>query len=60
LHLGNSDHQFPLDSPDIQFTKIAAAMSIRAIKVETMGELEDALGEMFDSTGPFLIDARIH
>jgi len=30
------------------------------LKAETMGELEEALGTMFDSPGPFLIDARIH
>ncbi len=60
LHLGNCDHQFPLDCPEIEFTQIAAAMKIPAIKAETMGELEEALGTMFDSSGPFLIDARIH
>jgi thiamine pyrophosphate-dependent acetolactate synthase large subunit-like protein len=34
-------------------------MTIQALKAETMGQLEHALGMMFDSTGPFLIDARI-
>lgn len=59
LHLGNADHQFPLDCPEIEFTQLAKAMTIQALKAETMGQLEHALGMMFDSTGPFLIDARI-
>ncbi|MBP9093719.1 thiamine pyrophosphate-binding protein [bacterium] len=59
LHLGNADHQFPLDCPEIEFSQLAKAMTIQALKAETMGQLEHALGMMFDSTGPFLIDARI-
>ncbi len=59
LHLGNADHQFPLDCPEIEFTQLAKAMTIQALKAETMGQLEHALGMMFDSTGPFLIDVRI-
>ncbi|CAN5500282.1 thiamine pyrophosphate-binding protein [soil metagenome] len=59
LHLGNSDHQFPLDCPEIEFTQMAKAMSIPALKAETMGELEAGLASMFETSGPFLIDARI-
>lgn len=59
LHLGNADHQFPLDCPEIEFTQLAKAMTVQALKAETMGQLEQALGMMFDSPGPFLIDARI-
>ncbi len=59
LHLGVSENKFPLDKPEIYFPELSQAMRVPALKVTTMGQLESALENMFESAGPFLIDARI-
>jgi benzoylformate decarboxylase len=60
VHLGVSEHHLPLDKPEIYFPELSQAMRVPAVKVSTMGQLEAALETMFDTAGPYLIDARVN
>ena len=48
-----------LDRPDIDWTSLARAMGVRAVRAETVAELEAALEASFARPGPCLIEARL-
>ncbi|MCX5697781.1 MAG: thiamine pyrophosphate-binding protein [Candidatus Omnitrophica bacterium] len=54
------EHAFPepfvLNSPDIDFTRIAESMGVPAIRVEKSSQINAAIDNMLKTEGPFLID----
>ena len=48
-----------LDRPDIDWTSLARGMGVRAVRAETVAELEAALEASFARSGPCLIEARL-
>lgn len=59
---GVKPHQFP-DSfelnPELQFTKIAESMGVKAVRVEKPKQIEGAIAQALAHQGPFLIDVAI-
>ena len=55
-----AEHEFPLcfdlSRPAIQFDQLARSLGVAALRVESPGEIEDAIRRMLAHPGPFLID----
>ncbi len=54
-----SEARIFLDNPPLAFTELSRAMRVPGTTVELMADLEDALKQMFDTPGPFLLDVHI-
>jgi benzoylformate decarboxylase len=54
------EHDYPssfnLRNPDIDFTELARALGVQAIRVEKPGQIESAIQKALNHNGPFLID----
>ncbi|MDH4128829.1 MAG: thiamine pyrophosphate-binding protein [Spirochaetota bacterium] len=47
---------FNICEPDIQFTELARALGVPAIRIEHANDIENAIKEALNTKGPFLID----
>lgn len=54
-----SEARIFLDNPPLAFTELSQAMRVPGTAVSLMADLEDALKLMFETPGPFLLDAHI-
>lgn len=54
-----SEARIFLDNPPLAFTELSRAMRVPGTSVSLMQDLEGALGMMFGSPGPFLLDVNI-
>lgn len=54
-----SEARIFLDNPPLAFTELSRAMRVPGTTVELMADLEEALKQMFDTPGPFLLDVHI-
>lgn len=52
-------NSFDLQNPDLRFDKLAEAMGVQALRVETPEEIKDAIAQALAHNGPFLIDLVI-
>ena len=50
---------FLLEKPEMRFDKMSEALGVPAIRVTKVEELEDAVNQLIQSVGPFLIDLVI-
>lgn len=50
---------FDLDRPEIDWVKMSESMGVEALRVQTAEEFNRALAAGFETSGPFLIEARI-
>ena len=48
-----------LSNPDLEWTDIARGMGMRALKVETVSELDEAFAEAMEQHGPCLIEVML-
>jgi benzoylformate decarboxylase len=57
---GMDEHEFPaaftLKDPVLNFAAMAEAMGVKALRVEKPSQVADAVKQMFEHDGPFLID----
>jgi benzoylformate decarboxylase len=57
---GIGSHEYPvsfdLSKPAIQFAEMSRAMGVPAVRVETLDQIESAIRQAMQTTGPFLID----
>jgi thiamine pyrophosphate-dependent acetolactate synthase large subunit-like protein len=54
-----SEARIFLDNPPLAFSELSQAMRVPGTTVNLMANLEDALKEMFETPGPFLLDVHI-
>ncbi|CAN5713655.1 thiamine pyrophosphate-binding protein [soil metagenome] len=54
-----SEARIFLDNPPLAFTELSRAMRVPGTTVGLMADLEEALKQMFDTPGPFLLDVHI-
>ncbi|HEY9677388.1 MAG TPA: thiamine pyrophosphate-binding protein [Drouetiella sp.] len=54
-----SEARIFLDNPPLAFTELSRAMRVPGNTVSVMSDLEEALNQMFESPGPFLLDVHI-
>ncbi len=50
---------FDLDRPEIDWVKMSESMGVEALRAQTAEEFNRALAAGFETSGPFLIEARI-
>lgn len=54
-----SEARIFLDNPPLAFSELSQALRVPGATVNVMANLEDALKEMFETPGPFMLDVHI-
>lgn len=50
---------FPFDSPPVDFVEAARSVHLKANRASNMGELESAVNQLFEESGPCLLEVKV-